>query len=552
MTHEFHSNMCEPDCLRCPTSFDLNEFIEVCSDNTNTDDLEDRPVKRQKVEAVQESQDFTPPIKTYTKRTRYNSKNGFEKCQQRYEVELGHTLVDTLESWLANKYQTFSTPPVLCGKCGSRCEKVRINDVMHGQNIGCVRCRTVSKRRAANKFPCNGLCGREGCTFVATVNRDLRRHTSSERFPCPICERSSSIKTKMYKHFRSKHEDQLSEDGSCEKHGVPPRAEKSIKLPTSYKDKVSPQNYKMLTINGGYSWLVSKVKRLVMNDIKKTKFTKKMREYSRSLSKDNRANHDIAKQILDILIEKQMFDKSAIDDAGGRLPNGFVLRTHGGVFALTLDRKNNDHPHFLEGQPVTANLNFVASGMNNRANIVSRYGNKTCEVLRKKVAEQHSAEEVNRILQRARLRDHCKNGERFKNTLHVSCNCAFYAEKKYYKKYLQNPNKYTPEKIAAMKQFREDFPTAEHIFQYVLQLFDHQEARCAISGILIDNDLDAPDCFFPSLDAINPRKHHVKGNLRIVCRFLNSTNHDKQKQYEHPDDLESAWKTDSFMSYIGL
>ena len=40
--------MCEPDCLRCPTSFDLNQFIDVCSEAS--DDVEGRPMKRSKIE----------------------------------------------------------------------------------------------------------------------------------------------------------------------------------------------------------------------------------------------------------------------------------------------------------------------------------------------------------------------------------------------------------------------------------------------------------------------------------------------------------------------
>lgn len=48
--------------------------------------------------------------------------------------------------------------------------------------------------------------------------------------------------------------------------------------------------------------------------------------------------HAVAQSILDLLIEHRLFDNGAIDDAGGRLPSGFVLRFHGGVFALSLDR----------------------------------------------------------------------------------------------------------------------------------------------------------------------------------------------------------------------
>ena len=61
-----------------------------------------------------------------------------------------------------------------------------------------------------------------------------------------------------------------------------------------------------------------------------------------------------------------MFAKDAMDEAGGILPNGIVLRRHGGVFSLSLDRKNNDLPHFIKDQPATSNISITASGMNTR------------------------------------------------------------------------------------------------------------------------------------------------------------------------------------------
>jgi len=90
------------------------------------------------------------------------------------------------------------------------------------------------------------------------------------------------------------------------------------------------------------------------------------------------------------------------------------------------------------------------------------------------------------------------------------------------------------------------------LFQYGLKLFRESIASCPISIILMDNDPNSPDFFKPSLDAIVSRKRHVKGNLRFVCRFLNSINRDKDKTYDHPDDPEAAWNNESHFRYIGL
>ena len=68
----------------------------------------------------------------------WDSKIGFERYQNKVEDVLEHTMVDTLESWLKNKYNSKSKPPVLCGKCGRRCEKASVFNILSGQGIGCL------------------------------------------------------------------------------------------------------------------------------------------------------------------------------------------------------------------------------------------------------------------------------------------------------------------------------------------------------------------------------------------------------------------------------
>ncbi len=63
----------------------------------------------------------------------WKSKEGYERFKDRVEDELGHKLVDTLETWVSNKYNQKSKPPVICQKilkngniCGERCDTARI------------------------------------------------------------------------------------------------------------------------------------------------------------------------------------------------------------------------------------------------------------------------------------------------------------------------------------------------------------------------------------------------------------------------------------------
>ena len=59
-----------------------------------------------------------------------------------------------------------------------------------------------------------------------------------------------------------------------------------------------------------------------------------------------------------------------------------------------------------------------------------------------------------------------------------------------------------------------------------------------------------------SLDAIDPRKGHVPGNLRWICWFLNSGNWDKDKTFDSEDDHQTWWtkefaeRAPPFLEYI--
>ena len=484
----------------------------------------------------------------------WKSKEGYERFKDRVEGKLGHKLVDTLETWVSNKYTKKSKPPVICQKilkngniCGETCNTASIHSIINnGQNIGC-DCRFETERRRPNQFPCNGECGKKKCGRVCGSESALKRHISKEKFQCPLCNSSLSQKGSFYGHFRKKHKNELSEDGSCEKHGIPARPTPCIFLPKEYKEKVNETVYNMLSKKGGgYAYLVQKVRRNIEHDIKDKNFTEEQHSYLHEIY-NNPTCHKIAQEILDILIERNMFAKDAMDEAGGILPNGIILRPHGGVFSLGLDRKNNDLPHFIKDQPATSNISMTAAGMNTSSNIVLKYGEKTCEFLRNEVNKKHDENKVKQILNRASTMRKTK-----RNIIYATCNHAFWREENDYKKYLKNPEKSEKDDIEAMEQFRKDFPTSNDLFQYALKLFREQKAFCPISNILMDNDPNSPDFFKPSLDAIVSRKRHVKGNLRFVCRFLNSINCDKDKTYDHPDDPEAAWTYESVYRYIGL
>ena len=301
------------------------------------------------------------------------------------------------------------------------------------------------------------------------------------------------------------------------------------------------------------------VGRHIEHDIINVKFTAH-HEYLKSLLANPIARHKLAKEIVEVLIEKTMLTADAIDDAGGNLPDGIILEPYGGVLRLTLDRKDNNLPHFLEGLPVAENIHFVALGMNTSANIVCLHGPDTCKKLRAKVEESKRAtpESLDIIVskqQDARCYD--------ENKLYCTSAGVYRKENDFYKQYRSDKkmvtdgdvvalekfnSKYPTEVVEAMNQFRLEFPTPKSVYDFGLSLFTKKKGKCAISKILMIND-KGNNIYQPSLDAIFPNQRHVKSNLRLICRFLNSTNVSKCSKDGQTD---SGWTPAVFSSYIAL
>lgn len=73
-----------------------------------------------------------------------------------------------------------------------------------------------------------------------------------------------------------------------------------------------------------------------------------------------------------------------------------------------------------------------------------------------------------------------------------------------------------------------------------------QQFKCEIS-----KDNFHTQEFPPLLDTIVPTKGHMRGNLRIICCFLNSTNTDKKKK--KAGAVRSTIRTsEMFYPYIGI
>ncbi len=83
---------------------------------------------------------------------------------------------------------------------------------------------------------------------------------------------------------------------------------------------------------------------------------------------------------------------------------------------------------------------------------------------------------------------------------------------------------------AKIKNF--EFPSRVALEEHIAILFESQEGLCAISGLPLQFDREVTDPEFAcSLDRVDSNGHYAKGNLQIVCKFINrwkSSENDKQ------------------------
>ena len=242
------------------------------------------------------------------------------------------------------------------------------------------------------------------------------------------------------------------------------------------------------------------------------------------LARNNDMRHEIA-----IKMYNRWKSMGDYDDAGGYVKGGLHLRRFS-LHKLSPDRINNDRPHFIGND--LRNLNFVSSGINTPCNIVSIYGNKTCEFLRERSKLPITELEIQIILERERNKTAKYDGKRKRNVVHQSCYAAWRKDGHLY------------------------FKSMDDMFIYVYDLLVKQRAICNTSEFLMDQHAGtkrikgSTNLFQPSLNAIIPRLGHRPGNLEWVCAFVNATDRDKQNDIE--DGMPTGWEKHSFKSYSGI
>lgn len=81
-------------------------------------------------------------------------------------------------------------------------------------------------------------------------------------------------------------------------------------------------------------------------------------------------------------------------------------------------------------------------------------------------------------------------------------------------------NGQTVERRVKTKNF--DFHDVYELEGHIADLFDAQEGICALSGIPLQDDEGDDRQLCCSLDRIDSDGHYARGNLQLVCRFINA------------------------------
>lgn len=270
------------------------------------------------------------------------------------------------------------------------------------------------------------------------------------------------------------------------------------------------------------------VKRMVMRndyDDKRRLHRWSKQDRDELLARNNDIRHEIA-----IKVYNRWKSMGDYDDAGGYVKGGLHLRRFS-LHKLSADRKNNKRPHFIGNGLL--NLNFVCAGINTACNIVSLYGEKTCEILRERSRKPITELEIQIILERERKKSAIYDGKGKANVVYRSCNGAWRKDGHLY------------------------FKSMDEMFIYVYNLFVKQRAICNKTEFLMDQHAgseklleDSTNPFQPSLNAIVPSLGHRPGNLEWVCAFVNSADHDKRNDID--DGMPTGWEKPSFKSYSGI
>ena len=293
--------------------------------------------------------------------------------------------------------------------------------------------RRVSKQRR-NPKTCGGKCGKVGCDKVYGVQYNLDFHLGKTKTKCPFCATVFTTRASMILHARKQHPEHFAPDGSCVAHGINAKGTKRIHFPPALAKLAAPEDRERvldLFQGGGYAFLVKKLGFNIGDDLLHAQRTaardRAQQTYLEAChaagNAGNQLRHALAQDVAERIIRGKLWKPGAMEAGGGRLPKGFVLETHGGLFAPSLDRVDNSKDHFLVGQGTFVNIVLLSAGMNTHANIVADgYQENTAAKVKEEMERSVAPAEKAAVKAREANKYERVDGAQVPNALYASCN----------------------------------------------------------------------------------------------------------------------------------
>jgi hypothetical protein len=237
-------------------------------------------------------------------------------------------------------------------------------------------------------------------------------------------------------------------------------------------------------------------------------------------------HHMIVRQYCEHMNAGGMFAKKNVtDDNGGLIKNGFEFEKHGGLFAISFDRIEDNYTvngqtfhklHYPDPKKALENINVVAFMANVRYKASTKMIQDRYDIYKNKSEDQQK--------------------EDFKNVLENSHKT--YHNGKSTPLYSHAHHLWTDECKGA-------FDTAKAYWKHMLVLLEKQEGLCKVAKIPMSLE-SGP--WKISCDAIDPRLGHVPDNLRLVCLYNNVTDFSKMNK-DLTDTTPTSLTTDIHDEY---
>ena len=224
--------------------------------------------------------------------------------------------------------------------------------------------------RLSNELKCKGCSDNaKGCgkVFGSEIARTRHHNKGKPNYRCtvPRCESTYTRKSNLHTHIRKEHPEQMDELN------IKP-LKKNIPVPTKYDHRKDEWRFVKLIVLSNIHYDKKKMEKWNTRD------QKFLNKNFNDKSKINQEKHDITLLIMERLDKYELLSAGNTDTLGGILPDGLKLQRYGGLFQMSADRLDNNRPHYIPGEDMLGNLQFIPMAFNCSSNIAGDHRKNFC------------------------------------------------------------------------------------------------------------------------------------------------------------------------------